>query len=241
MGYQFGSKVILHLILLTKIREMKNEFLPGKSGFVSGLAVLFLLLFTPGSSFAYQGDEHPEDSTEQHAATQKPGTASTGHESSDEVMADFEDFPNLHPLVVHVPIMMLPLAALLQLIGFFVFKREISWIVLGIVVFGFIGAYAASNWTHPHVTGLPSDIQKVYDAHDTYASWTLWLSGIAVLLKVGSHFFLDRAVWAEGVVVLVLLASTYTVSIAGHYGSQLVYVEGVGPQGDYLETGEHEH
>ena len=190
-----------------------------KSGFVSGLAVLFLLLFTPGNSFAHQGDEHPEDLTEQHAATREPDTASTGHESSGEVMADFEDFPNLHPLVVHVPIMMLPLAALLQLIGFFVFKREISWIVLGIVVFGFIGAYAASNWTHPHVAELPSDIQKVYDAHDTYASWTLWLSGIAVLLKVGSHFFLNRAVWAEGVVVLVLLASTYTVSIAGHYGS----------------------
>lgn len=224
------------------MKKLVTEFrIPGKSGFVSVLAVLFLLLFTLGNSFAHQGDDHPEDSTEQHSATQEHSAASTGQESSDEVMADFEDFPNLHPLVVHVPIMMLPLAALLQLIGFFVFKREISWIVLGIVVFGFIGAYAASNWTHPHVAELPADIQKVYDAHNTYASWTLWLSGIAILLKVGSHFFLNRAVWAEGVVVLVLLASTYAVSIAGHYGSQLVYIEGVGPQGDYLETGAHEH
>ena len=233
------------MMSLTKIRKMKKFVIeypwPSRCGFVGALAMVFLLLSASGNSFAHQGDEHPEDSTEQHAATQEHSEESTEHASSGEVMADFEDFPNLHPLVVHVPVMMLPLAALLQLIGFFVFKREISWIVLGIVAFGFIGAYAASNWTHPHVTGLPDAVQKVYDAHDTYASWTLWLSGIAVLLKLGSHFFLQRAVWAEGIVVVVLLASTYTVSIAGHYGSQLVHVEGVGPQGDYLETESHEH
>lgn len=74
-----------------------------------------------------------------------------------------------------------------------------------------------------------------------YATWTLWLSGIAVLLKAGSHFFMKRAVWAEVVAVLVLLASAYTVSVAGHHGSQLVFIEDVGPQGKYLEAEGHSH
>lgn len=180
-----------------------------------------------------QGHEHEDETMEQGNPE--------AYDHPEKVSADFEDFPNLHPMVVHVPIMMLPLAALLQLIGFFVFKREISWIVLGIIVFGFLGAYLAAVSTHPHVAELPEHAQKVYDAHDMYAMWTLWLSGIAVLLKTGSHFFLKRAVWAEGIVALVLLASAYTVSMAGHHGSQLVFIEGVGPQGNYLETGGHDH
>ncbi len=186
-----------------------------------------------------QQDEHQAHEHEE-AAPEAGNPAAYDH--PEKVTADLEDFPNLHPLIVHVPIMMLVLAAVLQLIGFFVFKREISWIVLGIVLFGFLGAYVASNFSHPHVTlDLPEHARKVLDAHDTYAMWTLWLSGIAVLLKAASHFFLKRVMWAEGVVAIVLIASAYTVSMAGHHGAQLVFIEGVGPQGKYLEAEGHSH
>ena len=40
--------------------------------------------------------------------------------------------------------------------------------------------------------------------------------------------------WFEVLVFLVLAFSGYSVGWAGHYGSQLVYIEGVGPQGKYL-------
>ncbi|WP_298247807.1 hypothetical protein [uncultured Christiangramia sp.] len=42
-------------------------------------------------------------------------------------------------------------------------------------------------------------------------------------------------------VFLVLGFAAYSVSEAGHYGSQLVYIEGVGPQGEYLESEGHGH
>jgi hypothetical protein len=45
------------------------------------------------------------------------------------------------------------------------------------------------------------------------------------------------------VAALVLLFSAYSVSMAGHHGSQLVFIEGVGPEEKYLkEEGEgHSH
>ncbi|MHA6250018.1 hypothetical protein ACXYMU_18950 [Pontibacter sp. CAU 1760] len=39
---------------------------------------------------------------------------------------------------------------------------------------------------------------------------------------------------------LLLAGAAYFVSMAGHYGAQLVHLEGVGPQGNYLEAA-HEH
>ena len=42
------------------------------------------------------------------------------------------------------------------------------------------------------------------------------------------------------IVAVVLLSAAYDVPQAGHYGAQLVHIEGVGPQGDFLEL-EHEH
>lgn len=178
----------------------------------------------------------------QHVTQEQQEAGKTnGWNHPEKVTADFKDFPNLHPLVVHVPIMMLLLAAALEILGFFVFKEAISWIVLGFILIGFLGAYAAAVLTHPHVSNLPEHAQKVYDTHDMYAMWTLWLSGIAVLFKGGSHFLLKRAIWAEIIVALDLLGSAYTVSMAGHHGNQLVFIEGIGPQGKYLESGEHAH
>ena len=137
--------------------------------------------------------------------------------------------------------MLLPFAAIFQLLAFYVFKREFSWVVMIMLLTGFVRGVVAATLVHPHVGTLPEHAQQVYDKHDMYATWTLWLSGIAILLKVGSHFLLHRKMWAEGVVALVLLAVTYAVSMAGHLGSQLAYIEGVGPQGQHLKSERHSH
>lgn len=42
------------------------------------------------------------------------------------------------------------------------------------------------------------------------------------------------------VVAVVLTMSAYAVLHVGHYGAQLVHIEGIGPQGKYLEM-EHHH
>lgn len=70
-------------------------------------------------------NQHHSDSAapgQQHKETGK----SAGWDHPEKVIADFEDFPNLHPMFVHIPVVLLPFAAVFQLLAFFVFKREFS-------------------------------------------------------------------------------------------------------------------
>jgi hypothetical protein len=43
----------------------------------------------------------------------------------------------------------------------------------------------------------------------------------------------------NALVAVILIATAYAITHAGHYGAQLVHIEGVGPQGKYLETEDH--
>jgi uncharacterized membrane protein len=149
--------------------------------------------------------------------------------------ASMNDFPTLHPLIVHFPIMFLLIVAAIQLVQFFVFKRELSWVALVLLILGFIGAYVSAKYVHPHTHGLSLRAAQILKEHDLYAYWTVWLSGIGSLFKIGSHFMLKGKVWAEIVVAFILLGAAYSVAMAGHHGAQLVHIEGVGPQGKFLE------
>jgi len=217
--------------------------------------LLFCMIFTYLLSFGHEGDEHKkkkQDSTTieatDHGHQEK---MDDHHEQSDDhqehahqpktIKADFEDFPTLHPLVVHFPIVLLLLAALSQAAGLFVFKNELSWVTLFLVAGGFIGAYVAGSYVHPHTDGISEYAEKVLEEHETFASYTTWLGGIALLLKLASHFLLKRKLWAEVVVAVVLIAAAYSVSTAGHYGAQLIHIEGIGAQGKFLETKGHSH
>ncbi len=102
---------------------------------------------------------------------------------SSVVQASLSDFPNLHPLVVHVPIMLLIIAASTQLASLFLWNKPLNWITLLLLLGGVAGAVASSEWTHPHTHDLTPTAQQVLSLHDAYASWTLWLSGTALALK----------------------------------------------------------
>lgn len=147
------------------------------------------------------------------------------------------DFPKLHPLVVHIPIMFLILAFLTQLVSFFVFKRELSWVTLFLVVIGFIGAYLSSGIFHggdPHLSMLDAVTRATFEKHEQFANYTVWISGLASLAKIISHFFLKRKTIAELVVLLLLAGCSYTVAVTGDMGARLVHIDGIGIQGRYL-------
>ncbi|CAH1002593.1 hypothetical protein LEM8419_03465 [Neolewinella maritima] len=156
-------------------------------------------------------------------------------EESSVVNASLAEFSNLHPLVVHVPIMLLLLATCTQLATFFIWKEPLDWITLLLLAGGVAGALAASNFTHPHTHGLTPAAQQVLNLHDTYAGWTLGLSVAALVMKGVSLWILRGRRWLEIVVLLAVGGSASTVGMAAHYGGTLVYIHGVGVQGNYME------
>ncbi|UYZ65273.1 DUF2231 domain-containing protein [Hymenobacter weizhouensis] len=152
----------------------------------------------------------------------------------------FSDFPNLHPLVVHVPIVLILLGAATQALLVFKDWQQVRWGTLLILAGGFAGALAASTVFHAEATGLGARAAAVFAAHEKYASYTLWLSGITLLLRgIGQFFHVQRRAY-EVLVLAFALAAAGTLSVAGHRGAQLVYVEGVGPQG-HLVSKHHGH
>jgi uncharacterized membrane protein len=151
----------------------------------------------------------------------------------------FTDFPNLHPLVIHFPIVLLLLSVGLQALLVIKEWQQVRWITLAVMGGGFAGAVAASTVFHAMPMGLPARAAAVFAEHEQYAGYTMWLAGITLLLRgVGDYFQLRRRAY-EVLVLVSALATAGTLSVAGHRGAQLVYVEGVGPKGNLLMKGDH--
>lgn len=213
------KKTVSFLVLLLSLMSLHAsapESIANNSGYLTN---------SSGTFYALELSEKLQQHTESHA--EKPI-------NKEEVALD--EFDNLHPLVVHFPIVLLLFAALLQGIQLFVLKRNLDWVILFLIGTGFIGAYVAGTYVHPHTHGLTDIAQKVLDNHDKYADWTIWSSALAAVLKVISLFWIKLNRGFEIAVLLVMAFSAFSVSQAGHYGAQLVYIQGVGPQGQYLET-----
>lgn len=152
----------------------------------------------------------------------------------------FTDFPNLHPLVVHFPIVLILLSVVLQAVLLFRNYSQIKWGTLFIMGAAFVGAVLASYVFHVHTGQLNSNAASIYERHEDYAFYTVWLSGLTFMLQgLGLFYKLHQRSFAALVFVSALLSAVF-VSIAGHQGAKLVYVEGVGPQGKHLMEG-HSH
>ncbi|WP_051359630.1 DUF2231 domain-containing protein [Adhaeribacter aquaticus] len=153
----------------------------------------------------------------------------------------FSEFPNLHPLVVHFPIVLILLGAALQSLLVFKDWQQVRWGCLIILGGGFLGALLASTIFHAMPSGLSPQATEVFYEHEKYSSYTLWLSGITFLLKgIGEFFKIFRRSYEILVFGFALVAAIF-LSLAGHRGAQLVYVEGVGPKGNLLMKGDHHH
>ena len=151
----------------------------------------------------------------------------------------FKDFPNLHPLVVHFPIVLILISAALQAVLVLKDWPPVRWVTLAMMAGGFAGALAASTVFHAMPTGLSPQVAEVFSAHEKYASFALWLSGITLLLGGVGEFFQLRRRAFDVLVLVSALAAAGAVSVAGHHGAQLVYIAGVGPQGHLVMKGDH--
>ncbi|MCL6523663.1 MAG: hypothetical protein K6T34_03280 [Thermoflavifilum sp.] len=206
----------------------ESRIMPNRSQAIWYRVFLFLGLLL-GIFIVYVAHGHESHRTVDSISNTISTTYPSAHNSG-----SLSDFPTLHPLVVHVPIMFLILAFIVQVISFFAFRQALSWVVLFLVVFGFIGAYFASGIFHggdPNLVLLDSVTRATFEKHKQYANYTVWISGFAAVAKIISHFFLKRKMIAEVIVAGLLLAASYTVAVAGDMGARLVHIDGIGVQG----------
>lgn len=219
--------------------------------------VVLGLLATVSTALAH-GTESHENQTEQSAK----GVSSEGAEDADqsgegvsaqdvssehehdngstisfgEIIDDltWSEFPTLHPMIVHVPVTLIPLAFVLALIGLFVAQRTFLWLALAFAVIGLAGGVIAAFPTHPHTHGLSQAAESTLTKHDFFAYTTLWLTSLAVLAAAICVW--NPARWSRIGLALVLLLASLSVALTGHYGGTLAYVHGIGSQGRFLSS-----
>lgn len=214
------------------------------------IASTLVLLMTISAGFSHDGKKHKKDSVktaDSIAMAQQHLAGDTVHHHEEgmavdesKVTADFDDFPTMHPLIVHFAIVLILVAAGIQLLNLYFMKKEISRIITAILLAGVLAAWFAAKNFHPHTHGISEHAKLVLDQHDKWADWTINSGIIAMLLQIANLFVFKGKRWAAAIVGIVLVVSAYSVSRAGHYGSQLVHIEGIGPQGKFLEM-EHHH
>jgi len=148
----------------------------------------------------------------------------------------FSDFPSLHPLVIHFPVVLILLAAIFQvLVAWKPHWQEIRWATLFVMGGAFFSALAASTLFHAMIApDAPQAAMAVFEEHEKYAQLTLWTSGITLLLKcIDVLFKINRRLYDIIVLAASIIAAIF-LSIAGHHGARLTHIEGVGPKGMYL-------
>jgi uncharacterized membrane protein len=200
--------------------------------FIVGL--LLSSSFYSGEVLAHPKPQHkPPQSDSTRVSAQKASLEAAPITEMHPMPAPLDDYPTYHPVVVHAPIMLLMLAALLQLVVLFKPSGPLNWLTLAIALGGTVGAYVAGSLVHPHTGELSDAAQHALESHETYADYTLWLGLAGTLLK-GITFWRPQK-WLEGVTAVALVGAGIAVGMAGDQGGELVYKYGIGPRGAYLE------
>ncbi len=152
----------------------------------------------------------------------------------------FKDFPSLHPLAVHFPIVLIVLGAVLQSVVVWKDWKQIHWTTLFIMAGAFFSGLAAATILHAEPSSdAPKAAMEMFEQHEKYAQLTLWMSGITLLLKsIGIFFGINRRIY-HAIVLTSAIVATIFVSITGHHGARLTHVAGVGPMGRYLMKDHH--
>jgi uncharacterized membrane protein len=145
-------------------------------------------------------------------------------------------FPNYHPMIVHFPIGLLVLAAFMQVAGLFIKSKGFHYTILIFAALGYATAYFAAAWRHPQIDREAVSIaaQLIFDEHQLYARWSVYLGGAGAVLKAVELYFQRRRLLAL-LTTLVLGAAATVIGISGHHGAELVHKYGIGPRGDFYD------
>src|ERR1041385_3630626 len=135
-----------------------------------------------------------------------------------------------HPQIVHTPLFLLIFSAFLALVGRLMDRDWIQKTSVVMLVFGFLGAFAAVRSGLPahrvpeHQQGVP---EKDIDTHEMMGERTMYLAGLALVALFAASRLKGGAAAAVGGLGLILqLLAAGAVGYAAHLGGQLVYQHG---------------
>lgn len=142
------------------------------------------------------------------------------------MLAALSPFPTLHPLIVHLPVVLLPLTPLLLLIAWVRPSKTLQWTATALLAAGWSGALLASRVFHPHTDAMTLVAQEALNLHEYWADWTQGLSTAALLVLLSQNVAPIRKMqrFLRIAALALSLAAATTVALAGHYGALLTHV-----------------
>lgn len=145
-----------------------------------------------------------------------------------------KEFLNLHPLIVHFPIVLLLLALVAQLaVLFFPKSDQLKWLTFFFLLTGCIGTYIAIQ-TAMHISGDADDKAiEIFETHQQFGNLTLWFSLAATIIRFAIIKWFSKK-WLEIILTAAVITIAVFVTITGHHGAQLVHIYDVGPKGNNI-------
>ena len=139
--------------------------------------------------------------------------------------------PNLHPLVVHLPIALLTAAAAVDLASLFMRGRSLlrdtaTWLYVGGAATALIAYFAGDSAAKAMM--LPADVALLVDAHADWAFRTTWLFAFFASARLAVSYILPPTLPVLVGSFLLALIGIGTLAQTVAHGSQLVFQLGVG-------------
>jgi uncharacterized membrane protein len=140
----------------------------------------------------------------------------------------FDEFPSLHPLIVHFPIVLLAVAPIFQLWALLSNKSDILLVAAFLVAAGCFAGFIASNIFHTEPFDVTSSVKAIFIKHEEYAELAFWTSLAATLIKIVAAFARRaRRLSLEWAALIVMVVAMVLVSMAGHLGAELTHIHEV--------------
>lgn len=140
--------------------------------------------------------------------------------------------PNIHPMLIHFPIVLLLTALLFD--ALFIFFRKRDWLHSGAILLYAVGLISLivvylSGRQAADTVMVDDSLYPAISEHANWALRTVWFWSILVALRFGALLRqIDRKLPVAVVFLLAAIAGNYLVFETAEHGAKLVYKSGVG-------------